>query len=207
MWESCYSPGGAKAWGVSFFTISFKMSDFFYERNCSSLCFVGWVHCQLYVYWIASLSNTTVVLPLSAGSILIYLSFCRDSSASQSACDVFFLWGFEHLRVWLVSCCISLAVSFKRCWMVRSTPLMTDWRISSHISTLRMRTEMVFEMLVFSPLNHLTQLVDWENFIILNCWESTRSCIINLIMDCWQQIHWYLELQPTFHWRILICVH
>jgi hypothetical protein len=32
--------------------------------------------------------------------------------------------------------------------------------------TLRMRTEMVFEMLVFSPLNHLTWLIAQENFII-----------------------------------------
>jgi len=32
-------------------------------------------------------------------------------------------------------------------------------------STLRTKTEMVFETLVFSPLNHLTQLIAWENFI------------------------------------------
>jgi len=29
----------------------------------------------------------------------------------------------------------------------------TDW-ISSHVSTLRMKAEMVIEMLVFSPFNH-----------------------------------------------------
>jgi len=33
------------------------------------------------------------------------------------------------------------------------------------ISTLRMRTEMVFEKLVLSLLNHLTRLIAWENFI------------------------------------------
>jgi hypothetical protein len=32
-------------------------------------------------------------------------------------------------------------------------------------STLRTRTEMVFETLVFSPLNHLTRLTARENFI------------------------------------------
>jgi hypothetical protein len=39
--------------------------------------------------------------------------------------------------------------------------------------TLRMRTEMVFEMLVFPSLNHLIQLIAWENFIIL---EHARDC-------------------------------
>jgi len=32
--------------------------------------------------------------------------------------------------------------------------------------TLRMRTEMVYETLVFSPFNQLTQLTAGENFII-----------------------------------------
>jgi hypothetical protein len=35
-----------------------------------------------------------------------------------------------------------------------------------HISTLRMRTEMIFEILIFSLFNHLTQLIAQENFII-----------------------------------------
>jgi hypothetical protein len=35
-----------------------------------------------------------------------------------------------------------------------------------HISTLRTRTEIVFETLVFSPFNHLTWLIAQENFII-----------------------------------------
>jgi hypothetical protein len=38
---------------------------------------------------------------------------------------------------------------------------------SSHFSTLRTRTEMVLEMLVFSPFNHLKQLVAQEDFIII----------------------------------------
>jgi hypothetical protein len=40
---------------------------------------------------------------------------------------------------------------------------------------IRMRTEMVFEMLVFSPLNHLTWLIARGNFIILSCQESNKS--------------------------------
>jgi hypothetical protein len=33
-----------------------------------------------------------------------------------------------------------------------------DWN-SSHFSTMRTRTELVLETLVFSPFNHMTQLV------------------------------------------------
>jgi hypothetical protein len=44
-------------------------------------------------------------------------------------------------------------------------------------STLRMRTEMVFETLVCSPLNCLTQLIAQDNFIILSRWESNKSHI------------------------------
>jgi len=46
-----------------------------------------------------------------------------------------------------------------------------------HTSTLRTRTEMIFEMLVFSPFNHLNQVIAQENFIILSCQESIRSYI------------------------------
>jgi hypothetical protein len=48
-----------------------------------------------------------------------------------------------------------------------------NWRFKVHLcprprpSTLRTRTEMVFETLFFSPLNHLTWLIAQENFIIL----------------------------------------
>jgi hypothetical protein len=38
--------------------------------------------------------------------------------------------------------------------------------------------EMVFETLVFSLLNHLTQLVAQENFIILSRWESNKPHFI-----------------------------
>jgi hypothetical protein len=51
---------------------------------------------------------------------------------------------------------------------------------SSHFSTLRMRTEMVLEMLVFSPFNHLMRLVDQEDFIIHSHRESSRSYMIFL---------------------------
>jgi hypothetical protein len=40
---------------------------------------------------------------------------------------------------------------------------------------MRTRTEMVFETLVFSPLNHLTLLIARENFIILSRRESNKS--------------------------------
>jgi hypothetical protein len=42
-------------------------------------------------------------------------------------------------------------------------------------NTLRTRTEMVFETLVFSPFNHLTRLIARENFIILSHRESNKS--------------------------------
>jgi hypothetical protein len=48
--------------------------------------------------------------------------------------------------------------------------------ISKTISVLvRTRTEIVFEMLVFSLLNHLTRLIARENFIILSRQESDKS--------------------------------
>jgi hypothetical protein len=52
---------------------------------------------------------------------------------------------------------------------------------SSHFSTLRTRTEMVLETLVFSPFDHLTRLVARENFIILSRRESSRSYIMNIV--------------------------
>jgi len=42
-------------------------------------------------------------------------------------------------------------------------------------STLRTRTEMLFETLISSLLNHLTWLIARENFIILSHWESNKS--------------------------------
>jgi hypothetical protein len=56
-----------------------------------------------------------------------------------------------------------------------------------HMRTLRTRTEMVFEMLVFSPFNHLTQLTAQDNFIILSHWESNRSYNTTELVteDCW----------------------
>jgi hypothetical protein len=40
-----------------------------------------------------------------------------------------------------------------------------DW-VSSHFISLRVRTEMVLKILVFSPFNHLTWLVAQESLII-----------------------------------------
>jgi len=39
--------------------------------------------------------------------------------------------------------------------------------VSKTISVLILWTEMVFKMLVFSPLNHLTWLIAQENFITI----------------------------------------
>jgi hypothetical protein len=49
------------------------------------------------------------------------------------------------------------------------------------------RTEMVFETLVFSPLNHLTRLTARENFIILSRRESNKSHLILFVirMNFW----------------------
>jgi hypothetical protein len=46
-------------------------------------------------------------------------------------------------------------------------------------STLRTRTEMVFETLVCSPLNHLTRLIARENFIILSRRKSNKSQLVS----------------------------
>jgi hypothetical protein len=53
---------------------------------------------------------------------------------------------------------------------------------SSHFSTLRTRTEMVLETLVFLPFNHLTRLVTRENFIIHSRCETSRSYISVFIL-------------------------
>jgi hypothetical protein len=55
--------------------------------------------------------------------------------------------------------------------------IILEWILGKHCqtSTLRTRTEMVFETLVCSPLNHLTPLIDRENFIILSHRESNKS--------------------------------
>jgi hypothetical protein len=50
--------------------------------------------------------------------------------------------------------------------------------VSKTISVLRTRPEMVFETLVFSPLNHLTWLIARENFIILSRQESNKCHIL-----------------------------
>jgi hypothetical protein len=48
-------------------------------------------------------------------------------------------------------------------------------RVHNQTSTLRTRTELVFETLVFSPLNHLARLIARENFITLSRRESSKS--------------------------------
>jgi hypothetical protein len=47
--------------------------------------------------------------------------------------------------------------------------------VSKTISVLILWTEMVFKMLVFSPLNHLTWLIAQENFIVASRQESNKS--------------------------------
>jgi hypothetical protein len=56
-------------------------------------------------------------------------------------------------------------------------------RVLGQTSTLRTRTEMVFKTLVFSLLNHLTQLIAQENFIILSRQESNKSHLNYLLPD------------------------
>jgi hypothetical protein len=81
---------------------------------------------------------------------------------------------------------------------------------SSHFSTLRTRTEMVLETLIFSPFNHLTRLVARQNFITAmicsrNKWKSTRmtpivkSTFSSCVLQFWvhtsnllsKQLHYY----------------
>jgi hypothetical protein len=50
-------------------------------------------------------------------------------------------------------------------------------------TTLRTRTEMVFEMLVFKKMNHLTWLIVRENFIILTHRESIKLYKEKVISD------------------------
>jgi hypothetical protein len=56
-------------------------------------------------------------------------------------------------------------------------------------SLLRTRTEMVLETLVFSPLNHLTRLIAWENLIIFSRQESNKSHFRNHVY-----IHLFISL-------------
>jgi len=59
--------------------------------------------------------------------------------------------------------------------VLRVVELITSHHINS--TTLRTRTEIVFETLVSTKLNHLTQLIALENFIILTCRESIKLYI------------------------------
>jgi hypothetical protein len=65
----------------------------------------------------------------------------------------------------------------------------TDW-FSRYISTLKTRTKMVLETLVFSPLNQLTQLAVCEYFIIQCHHESYKS---------YMMVFSYTFLAPTVH--------
>jgi hypothetical protein len=56
----------------------------------------------------------------------------------------------------------SWTVSWVKCLNGEKNNISGIW-----FSTLKARTEMVFETLVFSLFNHLTQLIAQENFIIL----------------------------------------
>jgi hypothetical protein len=56
-----------------------------------------------------------------------------------------------------------------------------DW-FSRYISTLKTRTDMVLEKLVFSPLNQLTRLVAREYFII-QCRRESYKSYFSLVLD------------------------
>jgi len=46
-------------------------------------------------------------------------------------------------------------------------------------TSLMTKTEMVLETLVYSPLNHLTRMLNGENFIELILRESFQLCTLN----------------------------
>jgi hypothetical protein len=50
------------------------------------------------------------------------------------------------------------------------------------LRVLSLRTDMVFETLVFSPLNNLTRLIARENFIIFSRRESNKSHTNNVFL-------------------------
>jgi hypothetical protein len=55
--------------------------------------------------------------------------------------------------------------------------VLSDW-ILRHVTTLRMRTEVVLETLVCSPFNHSTRLRTWSNFTL---WRHvTEFCCMHL---------------------------
>jgi hypothetical protein len=73
----------------------------------------------------------------------------------------------------------------------------TDW-FHRYISTLKMRTEMVLETLVFSPLNQLTRLVVQKYFIIQCRREGYKSYIkTNLTLQHRFSVFQYLWATPV----------
>jgi hypothetical protein len=82
-------------------------------------------------------------------------------------------WHIYDLMLWVSIMKFSRAISSVR-WFsfvetnVSKTISVLVFRVVTHISstTLRTRTEMVFETLVSTKLNHLTRLIARENFII-----------------------------------------
>jgi hypothetical protein len=63
---------------------------------------------------------------------------------------------------------------------LRKTPLSVSFSVgwlTSHVTTLRMRTEMVLETSVCSSFNHSTRLITRKNFTVTILRESARSHI------------------------------
>jgi hypothetical protein len=90
--------------------------------------------------------------------------------------------GNDNLKKEYIIMKFSQAISWVRWFSFVET------NVSKTISFLVLRlvelmwTEMVFKMLVSTELNHLTQLIAQENFIILTHWESIKSYIRNTLL-------------------------
>jgi hypothetical protein len=79
-------------------------------------------------------------------------------------------------------------------------------------TTLRTRTEMVFQTLVSTKLNHLTRFITRENFIILTRRESIKSYILLLLLiaqnmlDCNIFISFPFLKERFSEYQLLLCI-
>jgi hypothetical protein len=72
------------------------------------------------------------------------------------------------------------------------------------VLVLRVLVWLVFETLVFSPLNHLTWLIARENSIILSRQEGNKSHVINLYREEMYHDTRHLEKYNLYFTRNLI---
>jgi hypothetical protein len=71
-----------------------------------------------------------VAFPLSARSVVMFVSFCKAMSAHFSSIVIFLLLGLQYFKMPLVSCHISSAVSFGMCSTACSVLLMVYFRLA-----------------------------------------------------------------------------